>query len=741
MSSHTFAKPVARTRAGVSVAHPSRGSLRRIACALVALTGLGAQAVLAQGTNTLEEVRATSQPGNKVELTLRLSGPAPTPLTFTVDNPARIALDLPDTSVAMTSRRVDVKQGALDTVNVAEANGRTRVVLNVDSLVPYETRVQGNTIVVTLGSGSVARASGSNSASTIANASAPARSAAPVSGYRSVNKIDFRRGSDGSGRVIVELSDAKVPADLRQEGGRIVVNFAKTALPEEQMQRLDVVDFATPVSSVDALRVGDGTRLVIAATGDYEQLAYQTDNIYTIEIKPVVKLPPELQDKKEYTGERLTLNFQDIETRAVLQLLADTSGQNMVITETVGGNVTLRLQNVPWDQALDVVMRTKGLDMRREGNVMIVAPAAEIAARDKEILTARKETQQLAPLRTEYLQVNYAKAGDLAALIKKSGGTGAASNSLLSERGSVSIDTRTNTLLLQDTSERLADIRRLVSTLDIPVRQVQIEARIVIVNDDFSRELGVRFGATGTINRGGSDSSGIIGTPGFVTADDDVALSSQGGINLPRAFALPDQAQRYLVNLPVTNPAGRIAATLLDSDYIVDLELSAAQAEGRGEIISSPRLVTANQREATIEQGVEIPYQESSSSGATTTQFKKAVLSLKVTPQITPDNRVILDLTVSKDSVGQVVPSATGGFVPSIDTREIVTQVLVNDGQTVVLGGILETERRDAENKVPVLGDIPYLGHLFKSTTKTDNKDELLIFVTPRILREGASLY
>ena len=741
MSSHTFAKPVARTRAGGSVAHPSRGSLRRIACALVAFTGLGAQAVLAQGANTLEEVRATSQPGNKVELTLRLSGPAPTPLTFTVDNPARIALDLPDTSVAMTSRRVDVKQGALDTVNVAEANGRTRVVLNVDSLVPYETRVQGNTIVVTLGSGSVARASGSNSASTIANASAPARSAAPVSGYRSVNKIDFRRGSDGSGRVIVELSDAKVPADLRQEGGRIVVNFAKTALPEEQMQRLDVVDFATPVSSVDALRVGDGTRLVIAATGDYEQLAYQTDNIYTIEIKPVVKLPPELQDKKEYTGERLTLNFQDIETRAVLQLLADTSGQNMVITESVGGNVTLRLQNVPWDQALDVVMRTKGLDMRREGNVMIVAPAAEIAARDKEILTARKETQQLAPLRTEYLQVNYAKAGDLAALIKKSGGSGPAGNSLLSERGSVSIDTRTNTLLLQDTSERLADIRRLVSTLDIPVRQVQIEARIVIVNDDFSRELGVRFGATGTINRGGSDSSGIIGTPGFVTADDDVALSSQGGINLPRAFALPDQAQRYLVNLPVTNPAGRIAATLLDSDYIVDLELSAAQAEGRGEIISSPRLVTANQREATIEQGVEIPYQESSSSGATTTQFKKAVLSLKVTPQITPDNRVILDLTVSKDSVGQVVPSATGGFVPSIDTREIVTQVLVNDGQTVVLGGILETERRDAELKVPLLGDIPYLGHLFKSTTKTDNKDELLIFVTPRILREGASLY
>ncbi|HEY4368467.1 MAG TPA: type IV pilus secretin PilQ [Steroidobacteraceae bacterium] len=742
MSSLTIAKPLLRTRAGGIVAGPSWGILRRFACVLVAFSGLGAQAVFAQGANTLEDIQAASQPGNKVELTLRLSGPAPTPLTFTVDNPARIALDLPETSVAMTSRRVDVKQGALDTVNVAEANGRTRVVLNVDSLVPYETRVVGNTIIVSLGSGSVTRASNSNSASTItnaANAAASSKAAAPISGYRSVNKIDFRRGSDGSGRVIVTLSDAKVPADLRQEGGRIVVNFAKTAIPEEQMQRLDVVDFATPVSSVDAMRVGDSTQLVIAASGDYEQLAYQTDNIYTIEIKPVVKLPPELQDKKEYTGERLTLNFQDIETRAVLQLLADTSGQNMVITESVGGNVTLRLQNVPWDQALDVVMRTKGLDMRKEGNVMIIAPAAEMAARDKELLSARKETQQLAPLRTEYLQVNYAKAADLAALIKKTGSAGG-SNSLLSERGNVSIDTRTNTLLLQDTAERLADIRRLVSTLDIPVRQVQIEARIVIVNDDFSRELGVRFGVRGTTtNFGGSDGQAVIGNTG-TDFEDGVGLFP--GSNDPRGIVqLGEAASRYMVNLPVASPAGSLAMTFLDSDYIVDLELSAAQAEGRGEIISSPRLVTANQREATIEQGVEIPYQESSSSGATTTQFKKAVLSLKVTPQITPDNRVILDLTVSKDSVGQVVPSATGGFVPSIDTREIVTQVLVNDGQTVVLGGILETEKRDAENKVPVLGDIPYLGHLFKSTTKTDNKDELLIFVTPRILREGASLY
>ncbi len=732
MSSSIIAKPVTLLRHGVPPA------LGRVAVFLLALV-CGTQVALAQGTNRLESIDAAALGGNSVQLTLRMSEAAPTPLTFTVDNPARIALDLPNTAVSMSSRRVDVKQGVVDTVNVAEANGRTRVVLNVDNLVPYETEVKGNTIVVTIGAGAsrAAAAGGGEPSTAMATAAPSTRAPRAAGGASSVQNIDFRRGSDGSARVIVELSDPKTQADLRQEGGRIVVNFAKAALPESLMQRLDVTDFATPVSTVDALRVADGTRLVIAASGDYEQLAYQSENVYTIEIKPVVKLPPELQDQREYTGERLTLNFQDIETRAVLQLLADTSGQNMVISDSVGGNVTLRLQNVPWDQALDIVMRTKGLDVRREGNVMYIAPAAEIAARERELLSARAEAQELAPLRTEYLQVNYAKASDLAALIKSG-----ANNSLLSERGSVAIDERTNTLLLQDTSERLADIRRLVSTLDIPVRQVMIEARIVIVNDDFSRELGVRFGATAAFDHGGSDGGGIIGANNFVTEDDEYVLTR--GSPDPRGtpgFVQGDPDSRYMVNLPVANPAGRIAATLLDSDYIVDLELSAAQAEGRGEIISSPRLITANQREATIEQGVEIPYQESSSSGATTTQFKKAVLSLKVTPQITPDNRVILDLTVAKDSVGQLVASATGGFVPSIDTREIVTQVLVNDGQTVVLGGILETERREAENKVPVLGDVPVLGRLFKSTSTRDNKDELLIFVTPRILREGANLY
>lgn len=734
MSSSSNSTPNTVVRVDFPNRRGKKSALRLLAAsalfwtASLAITG---QAV-AQA-NRLESVEASSLPGDQVEIRLQLSDPAPQPLAFTVDNPARISFDLPGTSIAMASRRVDVKKGVLDTINAAEANGRTRVVMNVDRLVPYETRVDGNSIIVTLAAAPAARAEPSSSPALSQTASRA--TAAP--GGRSVTKVDFRRGTDGSGRVVVELTDPRANVDLRQEGGRIVVNFNGAAIADSLLRRLDVVDFATPVNTIDTLRVGDGTRLVIAANGDYEQIAYQTDNFYTIEVKPVVKLPPGLELTKEYKGERLTLNFQDIETRAVLQLLADTSGQNMVISDTVRGNVTLRLQNVPWDQALDIVMRTKGLDMRQEGNVILVAPAAEIAARERELLAARKEVLELSPLRTEYLQVNYAKATDLAALIKKG-----AENSLLSERGSVAIDDRTNTLLLQDTAERLADIRRLVSTLDIPVRQVLIEARIVIVSDDFSRQLGVRFGSTVAFDHGGSDGGGIVGANNFVNESDDFILSraTPDSRGTP-GFVQGDPSDRYMVNLPVANPAGRLALTLLDSDYLLDLELSAAQAEGRGEIISSPRVITANQKEASIEQGTEIPYQQASSSGATTTQFKKAVLSLKVTPLITPDNRVILDLIVSKDSVGQLVSSATGGFVPSIDKREITTRVMVNDGQTVVLGGILETERRDADRKVPLLGDVPVLGRLFKTTTTTDNKDELLIFVTPKILREGSNMF
>jgi type IV pilus assembly protein PilQ len=702
--------------------------------ALVALAGalaFAAQAALAQATTRLTKVELQPQPGNQIEVKLVLDGPAPQPVAFTIDNPARLAVDLPGTAVALESRRIDVNSSGVDSIVMAEASGRTRVVFNLDSLQPYSTRVDGNNIYVSVGDNS-------NSAS--AGAAVGTAGAAAAPGAFTIDKVDFRRGTDGAGRIMIRTNDPRVQASLKQEGGRLVVDFPRTSVTPEAARRYDVVDFATPVSTFDVTSTPSGARIVVAATGDYEQLGYQSDRDYVLELRRRVKTTTQ-QDpgKKEFKGERLTLNFQDIETRAVLQLLAETSGQNIVVSDTVQGNVTLRLQNVPWDQALDIVMRTKGLDKRQEGNVIYVAPAEELAAREKALLESQRSMTELAPVRTEYLQVNYAKASDLAALIRAQG----RGNSLLSERGNISIDDRTNTLLLQDTADRLADIRRLVQTLDIPVKQVLIEARIVIVSDDFSRELGVRFGGAFVSSHGNDGlmyvgASGLDSDPG--NAGPIITPGNGAGLN-GNQVQTPTVDDRYMVNLPISNPAGRLAMTLLDSDYVVDLEITAAQREGRGEVVSAPRVITANGKEAVIEQGQEIPYQESASSGATTTQFKKAVLSLKVTPQITPDDRIILDLTVSKDSVGQNVASATGGFVPSIDTREITTQVLVNDGQTVVLGGILETERRDTVNKVPFLGDVPGLGVLFRSKGRTDNKDELLIFVTPKILREGAEIY
>jgi type IV pilus assembly protein PilQ len=701
------------------------------ACVVV---GFASTAANAQGApNKLESIDVQTLAGQQMQLTLRHSGPPSEPVAFTIDNPARISLDLANTSIALPSRRIDVRSGGVDSVLAAEAAGRTRLVLNLDRLLPYQTRVSGNDIIVLLGA--VSSPAAAASASSGAAGSPVARSSAPA-GNRAIRGIDFRRGAGGTGRVIVRLADPHMPASLRQLGNQIVVDFAGAEVASNLARRYDAADFATPVAGFDVVRVGDGVRLNITASGEFEHLAYQSDDQYVVEVQPARKAAQKIEDKRIYTGERLTLNFQDIETRAVLQLLADASGQNIVVSDSVQGSVTLRLQNVPWDQALDIVLRTKGLDKRRNDNVIIVAPTEELANREKAELAARADVQELAPLRSEYLQVNYAKATDLALLIKSQGGGG-----LLSKRGSVSVDERTNTLLLQDSVDRLDDIRRLVGTLDIPIRQVQIEARIVIVSDDFTRELGARAGFSGfnTYN----DGNGLGYTSGSALANDVAIEELLENGNL--GFVTSDQdgvaPPRYNVNLPVASPAGSLALALLGPDYLVDLEISAAQAEGRGEVISTPRVITANQREAIIQQGVEIPYQESSSSGATTIQFKEAVLELRVTPQVTPDNRIILDLNIKKDSVGQIIVGGAGAQVPSIDTRQITTQVLVNDGQTVVLGGILETERRETEKKVPYLGDVPVLGRLFKTTGKTNNKDELLIFVTPKILREGVTVY
>jgi type IV pilus assembly protein PilQ len=666
--------------------------------------------------------------GSQVQLKLHMDGAAPEPLPFTIDKPARIAFDLPNTTLALASRRIDVRSGGVDTVLAAEANGRTRLVVNVDSLLPYTTKVDGNDIIVTLGQQPGADVGKPAAARAASNAPAAAAE-------RAIRTIDFRRGADGTGRVIVQLTDPRTPVNVRQEGNQIVVDFAGTLMPKNLMRRYDVMDFATPVQTVDAVRVEGSSRLVISAQGDFEQLAYQSDNQYTIEIKPSQKRNAQ-EEKKEYTGERLTLNFQDIDVRSVLQLLADTSGQNIVVSDSVVGNLTLRLQNVPWDQALDIVLRTKGLDKRRQDNVIIIGPTEELATREKAELAAHKEVQELSPTHTEFMQVNYAKVADLQKLIKSTN----AKETMLSARGSLSIDERTNTLLVQDTADKLADIRRLVQTLDVPVKQVLIEARIVIVSDTFERDLGARLGISGFTTAGANSLVTLSGTN--VGTDSMLSSAFPPSSTAPSGFVnFPTLDNRYQVNLPAANTNGSIGLSILAGKHLLDLELSAAQNEGKSETVSSPRVITANQKQATIMQGVEIPYQESASSGATTTQFKNAVLSLKVTPLITPDNRVILDLDVADDSVGQQVTSATGGSVPSIDTREIITQVLVNDGQTVVLGGILDTTKTRQANKVPFFADIPVLGHLFQSTTNINNKTELLIFITPKILREGSNLY
>jgi len=695
--------------------------------------------------NRLEAIDVQPLTGQRLELEFKLSGPAPQPLSFTIDNPARISLDLPGTALALASRRVDVRKAGLDSIVAAEGAGRTRVVLNLDRLVPYATRTQGNSLFVTLGEAPVAAAAAPVLPAASAQPGRPAVVAA-ASG-RGIRSLDFRRSADGAGRIVVKLADPHTPINVRQQGNQIVVDFAGTDLPQNYMRRYDVTDWGTPIESFDAVRANGGARLLINATGEFEQLAYQSDDQYVIEVQPprAARVQAE-QDKPVYVGEKLTLNFQDIEIRSVLQLLADAGGFNIVVTDSVTGGVTLRLQNVPWDQALDIVLRTKGLDKRRQDNVIIVAPAEELASREKAALASRRDMQDLAPLRTEYLQINYAKASDIAALVQATAGKGGGGgkNSMLSERGTVSVDDRTNTLLIQDTSDSIANVRQLVNTLDIPVRQVLIEARIVVVSDQFSRDLGVRAGLTATRNNG---TNGLYSTSGTAASTDTMlssALTNLKTSNTPYPVSVPvsgSAANRYNVNLPVANPAGSLAMMVLGSDYIVDLELSAAQTEGRGEVISSPRVITANQKEAVIEQGTEIPYQQSASSGAATIQFKKAVLSLRVTPLITPDNRVVLDLNVKKDSVGQVIVTSGGVNVPSIDTSEISNQVIVADGQTVVLGGILQTERRTSETKVPLLGDVPVLGNLFKRNSKTNNKAELLIFITPKILREGVNVY
>jgi len=692
--------------------------------------------------NKLQSIDVQPMSGQGMQLVITTSEAAPQPLSFTIDNPARISFDLPDTGLALPQRRIDVRSGGLDSILAAEANGRSRLVLNLDRMLPYQTRVEGNRIIVTLGEN--ARAAAPAAAGASAASAGPARVAA--SGGRSIQSIDFRRSNDGTaaGRLVVKLSDPRTPINLSQQGNQILVDFIGADLPQNLQRSYDVADFATPVSGFNALHNPRGTQIVLNATGDFEQLAYQTDDQYVIEVQPRRAQRAQVDEKPVYSGEKMSANFQDVETRTILQLIADTSGKNIMVTDSVKGSMTLSLNRVPWDQALDLVLDLQGLDKREQGNVITVGPTEELANREKAKLAAKKDIQDLAPLRTEYLQINYAKAEDIASLVQAQSGGAGGGKSLLSTRGSVTVDPRTNTLLIQDTSDSIANVRQLVSTLDIPVRQVRIEARIVVVNQDFTRDLGVRLGFTGTESNGANGLFMTSGTASSVDTTLGSALDNLSSSGSPYPVKVPTGTagalNRYNVNLPAPNPAGSLAWAILGRDYIVDLELSAAQSEGKGEVISQPSIITANQKEAVISQGTEIPYQEAASSGAATIQFKPAKLELKVTPLITPDNRLILDISVSKDRVGQVIVTSGGVNVPAIDTSRLSTTVFIGDGETVVLGGILETEKRESEKKVPYLGDIPVLGHLFKSTGKVNNKDELLIFVTPKIQREGVSV-
>jgi type IV pilus assembly protein PilQ len=663
--------------------------------------------------------------GNTVQVVFTFDEAAVAPRTFTIDDPARIALDFGETENKLEQRNMQVGIGAMQSIISAASQNRTRVVLNLSQKANYTTSVSGNQVTLTLAGGDQAvlpAAAEAGASATTASATTKTPAISAVS--KGVTNIDFKRGPNGEGRVVIDLTTTTISTDVWRESNAVYVELIGSQLPRELQRRMDVSDFATPISYIDAIQEGANIRMTIASEGDFEHLAYQTDRVYTIEVAPISKEEEEKKKKEKFgfTGERLSLNFQDIEVRSVLQLLADFTGLNLVVSDSVEGNLTLRLKNVPWDQAMDIILKTKGLDQRRAGNVILIAPTDEIAAREKLELEARKQVEELERLRTEFIKVNYAKAADMADLLKLK------DNAILSPRGSVSVDERTNTLLVKDTNSSLTNVRTLLAELDIPVRQVLIESRVVIANDDFSKELGVRFGISNNSYQGNSVGDGAVSAgnlSGITDLVNNNTFNALDGLN---------------VNLPVQNPAGSFALALakLPLGTLLEMELSAAQIEGRGEVVSSPRVITADSHTARIEQGVEIPYLELD-DGDATLKFRKAVLSLEVTPQITPDDRVIMDLDVHKDNQGELVAFGAGLAAPSIDTREVQSQLLVDNGQTVVLGGIYETEKTSQVTRVPFFSDLPLIGNLFKSTVQVDDRTELLIFVTPKIL-QGANL-
>lgn len=689
---------------------------KKLAASLLLLSTFG---VLDASALQLTSVESAAMAGDSIEIKLGFDAVPPTPTGYTIENPARIALDLQGVSNGMKDKYHNLGSGNARTLTVMGTPDRTRLIINMTSLTGYSTRISGNDLYVTVGGAQQAKPASITSAAAPSPASAAVRSSSPA-----IEEIDFHRGDSGEGLVAIRLSDPNAPMDLREEGGKIVVDFVGVNLPDALRRRLDVLDFATPVKLIDATREGKNSKIAIEAKGDYEYMAYQTDNFFTISVKPVTgaELERKKKERFQYTGEKLSLNFQDIEVRSVLQLIADFTELNLVASDTVGGRITLRLQNVPWDQALDLILKTKGLDKRKVGNVLLVAPADEIAAREKLELESLKQVQELAPTKTEYITVNYAKAEELAKLLTKESG-------FLTERGSVAVDTRTNTLIVQETIGKIDEIRYMLEQLDIPVRQVLIEARIVIARTNVGEELGVRWNVmqTGRYKEDfdniyfGGRGAGIEENVESLTQDNEFTISNN----------------TVALDFGITGgDSSALSLGVFDDNGLLDVELSALESEGKADIVSTPKVLTADQQKARVASGTEIPYQEASSSGATTTAFKEAVLSLEATPQITPDGRIIMDLKINQDSIGDI---DTASDIPVIDTNEVITSVIVDNGQTVVLGGVFRSEEIKSTAKTPFLGDLPVLGRLFRKNVTSQEKAELLVFITPKIVTDVVS--
>ena len=691
-----------------------------VLCALT-LWGAGVRAASAQ--NSIEGFDV-SQQGGKVVVRITTKDPLKSvPPNFTVANPARIAFDFPNTVNALGRNTQDIGQGELRSMNVVQGTDRTRLVLNLRRSLSHEAALDGRSLIVTLSGAEVAAQPGGK---------VEQFAQAKPDGKHAVRDVDFRRGRGGEGRVIVDLSDANTGIDIRQQGQNIIVDFVKTALPENLRRRLDVADFATPVDAVSVFQQGENVRMVIEPKGQWEHNAYQSDTQFVVEVKPVVVDPSRATQRGRYTGEKLSLNFQNVEVRAVLNVIADFTDLNIITSDTVGGNITLRLKDVPWDQALDIILQTRGLDSRRSGNVIWIAPRDELATREKLALESQQQISDLEQTRTESFQMSYQKAADVQRLLSD------ANQRILSKRGSAVVDARTNTLFVQDTPSRLEEVRKLIAKIDVPVRQVMIESRIVEADDSFSKNLGARIGlndVTGGRAFGGANGGRVALSTGNL---ENLATSAGGA---PISGIQGNATNSLGANLPANGlngfPAGAFSIVLFNNaaTRFLNLEISALEADGKGKIVASPRVLTADQVEAVIEQGTEIPYQQASSSGATSVSFRKANLALKVKPQITPDGNIIMDLDVNKDQ-----PGATTTAGVQINTKHVKTSVLVENGGTVVIGGIYEQNDRTDITKVPFLGDLPYVGFLFKNNTTTLSKTELLIFITPRIVNERLNI-